>query len=100
MDVYLVNGSTDYADAVELAFSAGTAPESAEVWRSHTEQAAPQAAVCEAAGTGIRVPVDVPSMEAVLLRMPALKAERKAVSSLAGPEENQGDFYKSEVSHC
>ena len=46
LDVYLVNGSTDDADAVELAFSAGTAPESAEVWRSHVEQAAPQAAVC------------------------------------------------------
>ena len=75
LDVYLVNGSTDDADAVELAFSAGTAPESAEVWRSHVEQAAPQAAVCEAAGTGVRVPVDVPSMEAVLLRMPAPGAE-------------------------
>ena len=75
LDVYLVNGSTDDADAVELAFSAGTAPESAEVWRSYVEQAAPQAAVCEAVGTGVRVPVDVPSMEAVLLRMPAPGAE-------------------------
>ena len=75
MDVYLVNGSTDDADAVELAFSAGTAPESAEVWRSYVEQAAPQAAVCEAVETGVRVPVDVPSMEAVLLRMPAPGAE-------------------------
>ena len=42
---------------------------------AQTVQAAPQAAVCEAVGTGVRVPVDVPSMEAVLLRMPAPGAE-------------------------
>lgn len=75
LDVYLVNGSTDAVDAITLSLPFGTVPGSAEAWRSDAGEAAPQAAVCEPVPGGIRVPVSVPSMEAVLLRLPAPGAE-------------------------
>ena len=66
----LINASTDDADAGELAFSAGTAPESAEVWRSYVEPGRAASLTCEAVGPP-GAGASMPSMEAVLLRMPA-----------------------------
>lgn len=69
--IYLVNGSTDDTDELTLALPPEYTQSTIEFWRSETEDTAPRAILCKMEPGMIHVPVPLPSMETILLRLSA-----------------------------